>query len=69
MLFPYTYHIANGSWGGLLYKIRYNVHDVCIAFPLFDRETTLYICMSARPFGYFVFITFNKENYHDYCFM
>ena len=39
------------------------------SFLLFVIGTTLYICMSALPFWIGIFITFNKENYHIYCFM
>jgi len=37
--------------------------------PFFVIETTLYTYMSALLLGVGIFITFNKENYHVYCFM
>ena len=40
-----------------------------VTFPHFVKGTTMYICMSALPFCASIFITFNKENYHVYCFM
>jgi len=38
-------------------------------FPLFVLETTLYILHECSPFWVAIFIAFNKENYHVYCFI
>ena len=48
------------------FAVKPLVYD--IVFPRLVWGITLYICISAH-FLVGIFITFNKENYHVYCFM